>query len=54
MNGSVQCTSLSSLSFQQHRESQPGGLGIKQDPISKITNAERADGVAQLVEYLHS
>jgi hypothetical protein len=30
------------------------GLGIKQDPISKIINAERAGGVIQVVELLPS
>jgi hypothetical protein len=29
-------------------------LGRKQDPISKITNAKRAGGVAQVVELLPS
>jgi hypothetical protein len=29
-------------------------LGIKGDPISKITNAKRAGGVAQRVEHLPS
>jgi hypothetical protein len=28
------------------------GLGIKQDPISKITNTKRAGGVAQVIEHL--
>jgi hypothetical protein len=27
-------------------------LGIKQDPISKITRAKRASGVTQVVEHL--
>jgi hypothetical protein len=28
--------------------------GIKQDPISKITSAKRAGGMAQVVEHLSS
>jgi hypothetical protein len=28
------------------------GLDIKQDPISKITKAKEAGGVAQMVEHL--
>jgi hypothetical protein len=30
------------------------GLGKKQDPMSKITRAQRAEGVAQVVEYTGS
>jgi hypothetical protein len=29
-------------------------LGIKQDLVSKITNTERAGGVAQVAVHLHS
>jgi hypothetical protein len=28
--------------------------GVKQDPISKITNAKRADGVIQMLKHLPS
>jgi hypothetical protein len=30
------------------------GLGKKREPIQKITNVKRSEGVAQVVEYMHS
>jgi hypothetical protein len=45
---------LSSQGSTNRRTVVQAGLGIKWDPISKITNTKRAGGVAQVVEHLPS
>jgi hypothetical protein len=51
----VGCNGLSQLhkeSIKNRKIMVQAVLSIKRDPVSKITNIKRADGMVQVVEYL--